>query len=53
MYRLELFPRAGSDTAGPIVINMKVFRFEDIRSLLETLEKRLPVGSVRKTEPMG
>jgi hypothetical protein len=45
MYRLELYPRASSDVTGRIVINMKVFRFEDIRSLLDTIEKRLPAAS--------
>jgi hypothetical protein len=59
MYRLELSPRAGLETTDTIVINMKIFRFEDIRSLIETLEKRLPAGSVEtknkssSTEPVG
>jgi hypothetical protein len=42
MYRLELYPRATSDVASRIVINMKIFRLEDIRSLLEVLKRKLP-----------
>jgi hypothetical protein len=42
MYRLELYPRATSDLSGRIVINMKIFRFKDIRSLLDVIKKKLP-----------
>jgi hypothetical protein len=41
MYRLELYPRATSEVAGRIVINMKIFRLEDIRLLLEVLKKNV------------
>jgi len=42
MYRLELYPRGSSEVARRIVINMKIFRLEDIRSLLEVLRGKLP-----------
>jgi hypothetical protein len=42
MFRLEIYPRANSDVSGQIVINMKIFRFEDIRLLLEVLKKKVP-----------
>jgi hypothetical protein len=42
MFRLEIYPRANSDVSGRIVINMKIFRFEDIRLLLEVLKKKVP-----------
>jgi hypothetical protein len=42
MFRLEIYPWADSDISGRIVINMKIFRFEDIRLLLEVLRKKAP-----------
>jgi hypothetical protein len=42
MYRLEIYPRATSDISGRVVINMKIFRLEDIRVLLDVLRKKLP-----------
>jgi hypothetical protein len=41
MYRLELYPRANSEVPGRIVINMKIFRLEDIRLLLEVFKKKV------------
>jgi hypothetical protein len=45
MFRLEIYPWANSDVSGRIVINMKIFRFEDIRLLLEVLEKKSPMAT--------
>jgi hypothetical protein len=42
MWQLELYPPAISDVTRRIVINQKISRVEDIRSVLEVLERKLP-----------
>jgi hypothetical protein len=42
MFRLEIYPRANSHLSGRIVVNIQIFRFQDIRLLIEVLKKKVP-----------